>query len=263
MGDICENLEPPAAAQGVWGKADLHIHTTASDGAATPQQVLDHAAGRGDLNVIAITDHDEIWGALQARELAAQGRYPLEIIVGMEVTTREGHLLALFIEQPIPMFLSLEETIERIHAQGGLCIVPHPMSWLTFSVGRRRLLSLVKRRSDSIYFDGLESFNASLGGRVAHRQALALNGATLSLAEVGGSDAHNLSMVGRALTLFPGRTAQDFRRALDAKSTTVAGHFSPVSEHFQGLTGQLWRGLLAHPSRKATRLLQQVLTGLR
>lgn len=263
MGDIRKDLNPQAAAQDIWGRADLHIHTTASDGAATPQQVLHHAARRGDLNVIAITDHDEIWGALQARELAAQGPYPLEVIVGMEVTTREGHLLALFIEEAIPMFLSLEETVERIHAQGGLCIVPHPMSWLAFSVGRRRLLSLRQRRSNSIYFDGLESFNASLGGRVAHRQALALNGATLSLAEVGGSDAHNLSTVGNALTLFPGRTAQDFRRALEAKSTTATGRFSPLSEHFQGLPGQLWRGLLAHPSRKATRLLQQALTALR
>ena len=80
-----------------WNKADLHIHTTYSDDAtASVEDVLEYVANRTDLRVIAITDHDEIEGALKAQRLAKD--YGIEVIVGEEVSTNEGHLLALFIE---------------------------------------------------------------------------------------------------------------------------------------------------------------------
>src|SRR5512146_700375 len=108
------------------GLADLHIHTIYSyDGTATVPAVLAHAKQAG-LNVIAITDHDEIKGALQAFDLATE--FGIEVIPGIEITTVEGDLLALFVREKIEPGLPLMETILRVGEAGGICIAPHPMA---------------------------------------------------------------------------------------------------------------------------------------
>src|SRR3990172_5303643 len=122
-----------------WGTADLHIHTSIGDGLADIRDLLDFVEHKTDLDVIAITDHDDIEGSYQARDMAAKGGYSFEVVVGIEVTTLDGHLVALFLEEPVTSLQSLPRTIEAVHAQGGLCIVPHPMSWLTRSVGQGTL----------------------------------------------------------------------------------------------------------------------------
>jgi predicted metal-dependent phosphoesterase TrpH len=83
------------------GRADLHIHTVASDGTASVVSILEHVAALGDLDVIAITDHERIDAAVAARAMAIDRGLPFEVVVGEEVTTLGGHLLALFIERPI------------------------------------------------------------------------------------------------------------------------------------------------------------------
>ena len=91
------------AAEERLGRCDPHIHTTYSDGLGSPREVVERAMALG-LDVIAITDHDSVQGALEARELAARAGYPLDVIVGSEVTTARGvHLLALFVEERLPM----------------------------------------------------------------------------------------------------------------------------------------------------------------
>jgi DNA polymerase III alpha subunit (gram-positive type) len=84
------------------GRADLHMHSTYSDGLGTIQQILQHVEHTTDLNVIALTDHNVVEGALRARDLWAKGNYRLDFIVGEEISTKEGHMLALFIERRIP-----------------------------------------------------------------------------------------------------------------------------------------------------------------
>ena len=117
------------------GKADLHIHTVYSwDGTCAVEAVLKQAAHVAHLDVIAITDHDEICGALEAEELAF--RYGIEVIPGSEISTADGHLLALFIREKIPAGLSLVETVLRVHEKGGLCVVPHPEAKGTPSINR-------------------------------------------------------------------------------------------------------------------------------
>lgn len=219
------------------------------------RELLDHVEHYTDLDVIAITDHDEVAGALEARELVSRGGYSFDVVTGTEVTTRDGHLLALFVEQRFPMLRSLEETVAAVHAAGGVCIVPHPLSWLTLSVGKRRLLRLQSRANEGLYLDGIEVFNPTIAGRVAVKAACELNRGVLNLAETGGSDAHHSQMVGSGHTLFPGRSAADLRRAIDARQTQGAGIYWTPSDHLHGLAGQQFRAMVVHPYRKFMRAM--------
>ena len=105
------------------GFADLHIHSAYShDATVTFRAVLKQAADVG-LDVIAVTDHDEIRGSLEARDLAP--KYGIEAIPAAEVSTSQGHVLALFIETLPPAGLSLLDTLSHIGRQGGVAIAPH------------------------------------------------------------------------------------------------------------------------------------------
>ncbi|MHB1007232.1 MAG: PHP-associated domain-containing protein [Chloroflexota bacterium] len=238
------------------GKADLHIHSAAGDGVNTIREILDHVEANTDLDVIAITDHDEVAGALEAQKLTANGDYSFEVIPGSEVTTREGHLLALFIEQRLPMLRSLRDTVAAVHALGGICVVPHPMSWLTLSVGRSRLLGIHNCPEEDLYLDGIEVFNPTIAGRVAVQRAVTLNRAHLRLAETGGSDAHHAELIGTGHTLFPGRTAADVRRALSARTSSGAGRYWTPADHLHGAANQQMRAMVVHPYRKVARAIQ-------
>src|SRR6266705_2054432 len=112
---------------GKLGKADLHMHSTYSDGIGTIEQILHRAQHRTNLDVIAITDHDVIEGSLRARDLWTRGNYRFDFIVGEEVSIKEGHLLGLFIEKRVPPGLSMERSIDLIHEQGGLSVIAHPL----------------------------------------------------------------------------------------------------------------------------------------
>src|SRR5690242_4156882 len=114
------------------GLADVHIHTSYSDGQPSVRDVLAYASNCTSLDVIAITDHDTIEGALEAAILAPT--YRIQVIVGEEITSRQGHILGLFLRERVPPALSAEETVDAIHAQGGLAIAAHP-----FLGGRSRL----------------------------------------------------------------------------------------------------------------------------
>src|SRR5512141_455932 len=108
------------------GLADLHMHTIYSyDGTASVPAVLNRAKQVG-LNVIAVTDHDEIKGSLQAFDLAP--KFGIEVIPGLEITTADGDLLALFVTRKISLGLPLLETILQVGEAGGICIAPHPMA---------------------------------------------------------------------------------------------------------------------------------------
>jgi predicted metal-dependent phosphoesterase TrpH len=105
------------------GRADLHIHTAIGDGMAEVQELLGYVEEKTDLDVIAVTDHDNIRGAYAARELWAKGRYSFEVVAGVEVTALEGHLLALYVEEPPPALRPVVEVLEAVHSQGGLCVI--------------------------------------------------------------------------------------------------------------------------------------------
>ncbi|MFA5055130.1 MAG: PHP domain-containing protein [Dehalococcoidia bacterium] len=217
-------LPQDTAGRNGLGVADIHIHSNVSDGMAGIIEILEFVAERGDLDVIAITDHGEISGGYEARELAAKRNYPFEIIVGMEINTREGHLLALFMEKPVENNQHLTDIISAVHAQGGLCIAPHPMSPFSESINQRDFDSIMNAGEPGVYFDGIETMNATIMGSISNHRAKKIN-EKYKLAETGGSDAHFLISIGSGLTLFPGRTAEDFRRSILERTTIpMKGH---------------------------------------
>jgi len=237
------------------GKADLHIHTARGDGMADLPELLDHVQENTDLTVIAVTEHDDLRPGLEAREMCARGSYRLEVVPGAEVTTLEGHLLALYLEEPVESLRPLAETLEAVHRQGGLCIVPHPMSWLTRSIGQRKIERILRDGRDGVYFDGIEVANLSAGARVSIGKARRLNDQRYHLAAVGGSDAHFLAVVGSAYTVFEGQGAEDLRRAILARTTQgVEGRHPNLTEIGLGqVARQQVRGLLVTPRKMGWR----------
>lgn len=217
---------PPQGLSGRngFGAADIHVHSTASDGMASVAEIMNFVAERGELDIIAFTDHGEISGGYEARELAAKHNYPFEVIVGMEINTREGHLLALFLEKPVANNQHLTDTIAAVHAQGGLCIAPHPMSPFSESINHKDIDAIMGAGEPGIYFDGIETLNATIMGTISNHRAKKIN-EKYKLAETGGSDAHFLISISSGLTLFPGRTAEDFRRSILERTTMpMKGH---------------------------------------
>ncbi len=190
-----------------WSAAELHVHTTYSDGEPTPAMVVQRAVELG-LPVIAITDHDCIDGAVEASRLEPSR---CEVVIGEEVSTAQGHVLALYLTRAVAPGLTLEETIAEIHAQGGLAIPAHPYLRLGGARG-------VGAAGTHNAWDAIEVENGSPGAwqanRVARRRRL-----DWARAETGGSDAHILDAVGTAVTLFEGRTALDLRAAIAAGAT--------------------------------------------
>ena len=233
------------------GKADLHIHTALGDGMAEIPELLDYVEEKTDLTAIAITEHDDLKPAQLAREHWARGRYRFDVIAGCEVTTLEGHLLALYIEEQLPSLKPLVQTIEAVHRQGGLCVIPHPMSWLTRSLGQSTIEHILAHDDGLVYFDGIEVVNLSPGGRVTREKAQRLNDERFHLAAVGGSDAHFLAAVGSSYTVFEGDGADELRQAILSRTTAGAnGHYPSLSEIGLGqVVRQQWRGLAVTPRK--------------
>jgi predicted metal-dependent phosphoesterase TrpH len=231
------------------GTADLHIHTRHGDGMATIPELLHYVDEAGEFDVIAVTEHDTIRAADEARELHARGSYRFEVVPGIEVTTLDGHLIALFVDRPIASFRRMEATLAEIHECGGLAIVPHPLSWLTRSVSARVLERIARTRDDGVYFDAIEEYNLSPAGRVTSAKARRMNRERFHLAAVGSSDAHFLKSIGSARTNFEGTTAAELRRAIETGGTSGAPGRPPrLSElGYRNVALQQWRGMMATP----------------
>lgn len=223
--------EPPATPPKPLGRADLHIHTVASDGTANVVDILDRVVARGDLDVIAITDHERIDAALAARTIAIDRGLPIEVVVGEEVTTRGGHLLALYVETRIRPFRSLRDTIAAIHDAGGIAVPAHPLVPFPLCAQGWVLRRLIDDDDERVHPDAIETFNPTALGRPWHASVVRFADRS-GLAHIGNSDAHALEAIGTGWTSFPGRTAAELRTAISAGATEHHGTF-------HGTTGQL------------------------
>jgi hypothetical protein len=206
------------------GRADLHIHSLASDGTSGIVAILDHVEAATDLDLIAITDHERIDAAQAARTIALDRGASFEVIVGEEVTTRGGHLLALFIEEPIRPYRSLRSTIAEIHDRGGLAIPAHPLVPYPLCAQGFVLRRLLSESDPRFHPDGLETFNPTALGRPWHARVVEF-AADQGLAAVGNSDAHAAEAIGIGWTTFAGRSPDDLRAAIVNRRTRAHGSF--------------------------------------
>jgi predicted metal-dependent phosphoesterase TrpH len=226
---VGEQLDGREALDGLTerGRADLHIHTVASDGTATVTSILDHVVRQTDLDVIAITDHERIDAALAARSMAADRGLRVQVVVGEEVTTLGGHLLALFIDRQIRPYRSLRATIGAVHEAGGLAIPAHPLVPYPLCAQGWVLRRLLEDADPAVRPDAIETFNPTTLGRPAHRRVTQFADEH-GLAHLGNSDAHALAAIGSGWTTFPGRTPADLHRAIEVRTTEHGGTFHPT-----------------------------------
>jgi predicted metal-dependent phosphoesterase TrpH len=205
------------------GIGDIHTHTmysgftkykflTFPDSVTTPSTSIKVAEKLG-LNALCITDHNTIKGALVAQ------KYNKDLVViGEEISSKEGEILGLFLQEQVNPGLSAEETIEQIHGQDGIAIAPHPYSGHCSCVGEKM---------NALRFDGVEVFNSL--HRDGYSNALALKNCN-GHAKLGGSDAHASHMIGNGYTLFNGSSQEDFRNAIKNRQTIYGGKVASLMD---------------------------------
>jgi predicted metal-dependent phosphoesterase TrpH len=201
-----------------WGKADIHIHSNHSDGLASIPQILDYVQNRTDLDVIAITDHNTIEGAILANSICDQ--YGVEVVVGEEVSSREGHVIGLYLQEDIRPGMSAIDTIAAIEAQGGIAVIPHPFSVKGVFGPRGR--GLFAAAAEEGAFHAVEVYNSLPFLVWANSMAAKTLVRGQGIAATGGSDAHVLEAVGKGYTVFRGSTAEDLRSSILSFETRAA-----------------------------------------
>jgi predicted metal-dependent phosphoesterase TrpH len=205
------------------GVGDIHTHTMYSgftkykflsfpDSVTTPRTSVKIAEKIG-LGALCITDHNTIKGALVAKKINKD-----IVVIGEEISSKDGEILGLFLQEKINPGLSAEETIEQIHSQDGIAVAPHPYSAHCFCVGKK--INILK-------FDGIEVFNSL--HRDVYSNALALKNCN-GHAKLGGSDAHASFMIGNGYTLFNGSSHEDFRTAIKNRQTIYGGNVTSLKD---------------------------------
>jgi predicted metal-dependent phosphoesterase TrpH len=206
------------------GRADLHVHTLASDGLSPVTEIIETVEAAGVLDVIGIADHERIDAAQAGQRMAQDRGYRLQVVVGEEISTRGGHLLALFLTQRVRPLRSLRSTIMEVHEQGGLAIPAHPLVPYPLCAQGWVLRRLLDDPDPRAHPDAIEVFNPTTIGRPGHARAIAF-AKERGLPMVGNSDAHAIEQVGQGWTTFPGSTAEDARRAIVEGTTHWHGSF--------------------------------------
>ncbi len=211
------------------GKADTHLHTHYSgysqlggamkfpESVITPEDQVDKMRRLG-YDVMAITDHDETAGAFRGEKYARRFD-DIELIVGEEVSTADGEIIGLFLNERVPKGLSVEETVDIIRAQDGIVIAPHPFSFHVPGLQEKIL---------ELDIDGFETINGGHPDRYSNMFAKKVMDAyPKRWADMAGSDAHSVYTSGTCWTEFEGSTADDFRESILKRTTRAVGKAAP------------------------------------
>lgn len=195
-------------------RADLHLHSGASyDAEGSVDEILEHAEEVG-LDVLAVTDHDQIQASLDAADLSED--YEVSAIPGVEVTTSDGHLLAWNVTEVPERGMPVEATVEEVRALGGVACIPHPFQRLRHGVGGVEDCDAVEVYNSRL----LTGMSNRKAGRFARRR---------DLPTVAGSDAHIVDMVGQAYTVVDSEddSPEDVMEAVKDGRTEVGGRRTP------------------------------------
>jgi len=204
-------------------RLDPHVHTLASDGIHDVEMMIRAAIDKG-LDAVGIADHERMDAAVAGQAMAEYRGWPIEVIVGEEISTRGGHLLGLYMKRRIRPWYSLGDTIAKVHEQGGLAIIAHPLPPYPLCASEGAIRKLMDEADPIYHPDGLEGFNPTTARMRASRRAPAL-AEELGLAATGGSDAHRASNVGSTVTIVKraGSVEESLRRALIERDTRWEG----------------------------------------
>lgn len=226
------------------GCADLHMHTTASDGTATVKELLTFIAReRPFLDVIAITDHDTLDASLWAYE--HRDDYAFDIVPGLEVSSRDGHVLALWVTQPIAKHMDLRDTVAAIHDAGGVAVLAHPFH-VQMNFVRHNALRYWQHPGVllEVELDAIEGHNAGVAIPGSNIMARML-AKRAHLPVIGNSDSHTLGSVGSGYTRFPGHDAVALRTAINNQRTQAEGGTWPITEYIEYLRSESVRRVIA------------------
>ena len=209
-----------------FGRADLHVQTSRGEGASEARAIFDRIERRDELDVVVVADRDCIEGALEARAVHVAGDYGFEFVPGLVVTSADGPVLALWVDDPIASGGSLGETVAAIHAVDGVAVVPHPFARLMRSVSRGALERVLAGHEGASRPDAIQVASGSGRASAGSGKALELNATRWHLSEVGASGAVFEEQVASAYTLFPGTLrpgarAAELRRAIAAGTTAA------------------------------------------
>jgi predicted metal-dependent phosphoesterase TrpH len=198
-----------------WVRVDLHSHTMWSGDSTTTPEELERAVVESGLDVLCITDHNAVKGAV---ELA--GRLPCRVVVGEELRTHAGELIGLFLTERVPFGISPREAAERIRAQGGVVYVPHPFDPMRRNLAEPALTDL----ACAGLVDAVEVWNAKTSLRSLQERAAAF-AASHGLLAGAGSDAHVPDALGSAFVEMPDFDGpQEFLASL-AQAEVVGHHW--------------------------------------
>jgi len=208
-GAVQDDFQPDAGTM----KVDLHCHSETSWDCITPLDDIPAQCKKKGIQVQAITDHNEIWGAQVIKaQVESDPHCDLTIIVGEEISTAEGEIIGLFLQEQIEPGLTPEETVRQIQAQNGLVLLPHG-----FDPFKRFRLQPEARARVANELDIIETFNARIS-RPHWNQAAVEWAEKRGLLMSAGSDAHRLVDIGAAWVEVPRRpirTPQDLLEALE------------------------------------------------
>ena len=200
-------------------KADLHIHTKYSMDCDTPLEKIISRCLELGVNCIAIADHGTTEGALRMQKMA-----PFPVIVAEEILTPHGEIMGMFLKETIPSGLSVEETISRIRAQGGLVNIPHPFETIRGSSLNSKVIEEIAGQIDLV--EVLNSRSPFLANSAKAHAFAQRHG----IAKSAGSDAHTTHEIGNAYVEMPEFNGKDeFLQAL--AQGKIHGHKSSMITH--------------------------------
>ncbi|MCX8197344.1 MAG: PHP domain-containing protein [Candidatus Micrarchaeota archaeon] len=204
-------------------KADLHMHTKYSpDSLAEPKEVLTAALKKG-LNAIAITDHDEIRGAIEAQAIAKKMKLKIQVIVGEEVATDEGDLLVYFVKKKIAPG-PLEDVLAEAKRQNAICAAAHPYDFVRSGIHLEQIPSALLEKIDAV-----EVFNSRVSMQKMNQKAAEFC-RKANKAQLAGSDAHHPSEIGNAYVVFEAKVKLGKKEMLSAPRD-IFGKLSPFYVH--------------------------------